>query len=45
MGGTNLMFKRKDVMQVGGFDESSIVEDMATSIELKKKGYSRYHPL
>jgi cellulose synthase (UDP-forming) len=30
--GTNVMFRREALVQVGGFDESSVTEDFATSI-------------
>jgi cellulose synthase (UDP-forming) len=38
--GTNVMFRRKALVQVGGFDESSVTEDFATSIELHSNGWS-----
>ncbi|HBB67394.1 MAG: hypothetical protein A2X28_07190 [Elusimicrobia bacterium GWA2_56_46] len=43
--GTNVVFRRTALMSVGGFDESSITEDFATSVKLHVKGYkSLYHP-
>lgn len=42
--GTNVVFKKKALVSVGGFDESSITEDFATSIKLHLKGHtSIYH--
>src|SRR5246127_3175000 len=38
--GTNVMFRREALVQVGGFDESSVTEDFATSIELHSNGWS-----
>lgn len=43
--GTNVVFRRAALMSVGGFDETSITEDFATSVKLHAKGYkSLYHP-
>jgi cellulose synthase (UDP-forming) len=38
--GTNVMFRRQALVQVGGFDESSVTEDFATSIKLHSSGWS-----
>lgn len=38
--GTNVMFRRQALVQVGGFDESSVTEDFATSIKLHSNGWS-----
>lgn len=43
--GTNVVFKKKMLKDVGGFDESSITEDFATSIRVHMRGYhSIYYP-
>ena len=43
--GTNVIFRRSALVSVGGFDETSITEDFATSVKLHVKGYqSLYHP-
>lgn len=42
--GTNVIFNRESLLDVGGFEESSITEDFATSIKFHLKGYqSLYH--
>src|ERR1700737_2260511 len=38
--GTNVMFCRKALVEVGGFDESSVTEDFATSIKFHSTGWS-----
>lgn len=38
--GTNVMFRRKALVSVGGFDESSVTEDFATSFKLQTSGWS-----
>ena len=38
--GTNVIFRRKALMEVGGFDESSVTEDFATSLKFHEKGWS-----
>jgi cellulose synthase (UDP-forming) len=38
--GTNVMFRRQALVQVGGFDESSVTEDFSTSIKLHSNGWS-----
>lgn len=43
--GTNVVFRRSALLDVGGFDETSITEDFATSVKLHSKGYrSLYFP-
>lgn len=37
--GTNAILRREAVDEVGGFDEESVVEDMATSIGLQQAGW------
>lgn len=37
--GTNVIFRREALNEVGGFDESSVTEDFATSLKLHKKGW------
>ncbi|MDF2439365.1 MAG: hypothetical protein JWN98_349, partial [Abditibacteriota bacterium] len=37
--GTNVVFRRQALMDVGGFDESSVTEDFATSLNMHLKGY------
>ncbi len=37
--GTNVIFRRKALMDVGGFDESSVTEDFATSLKFHIKGW------
>lgn len=37
--GTNVMFRRAALMDVGGFDDSSVTEDFATSIKLHLRGW------
>jgi cellulose synthase (UDP-forming) len=38
--GTNVMFRRQALVSVGGFDESSVTEDFATSLKLHSGGWS-----
>jgi cellulose synthase (UDP-forming) len=38
--GTNVMFRRHALVQVGGFDESSVTEDFATSLKFHSTGWS-----
>jgi cellulose synthase (UDP-forming) len=43
--GTNVVFRRAALRDVGGFDERSLVEDFVTSIRLHRRGWrSVYHP-
>jgi cellulose synthase (UDP-forming) len=37
--GTNVIFRREALMDVGGFDESSVTEDFATSFKFHLKGW------
>ncbi|MFZ5775900.1 MAG: glycosyltransferase family 2 protein [Thermodesulfobacteriota bacterium] len=37
--GTNVIFRREALMDVGGFDESSVTEDFATSLRFHIKGW------
>jgi cellulose synthase (UDP-forming) len=37
--GTNVLFRRTALMDVGGFDETSVTEDFATSLKLHLKGW------
>lgn len=37
--GTNVLFNKKALLSVGGFDEESVTEDFATSILIHMKGY------
>jgi len=37
--GTNVIFRREALMDVGGFDESSVTEDFATSLRFHLKGW------
>jgi cellulose synthase (UDP-forming) len=38
--GTNVMFRREALVDIGGFDESSVTEDFATSIKFHSAGWS-----
>ncbi|MBW3609253.1 MAG: glycosyltransferase [Actinobacteria bacterium] len=43
--GTNVLFRRRALEQVGGFNEDSIVEDFVTSMRLHRRGWrSVYFP-
>ncbi len=37
--GTNVIFRREALMDVGGFDETSVTEDFATSLQFHLKGW------
>ncbi len=37
--GTNVIFRREALMDVGGFDETSVTEDFATSLKFHLKGW------
>lgn len=37
--GTNVIFRREALMEVGGFDEHSVTEDFATSLKIHKLGW------
>lgn len=38
--GTNVIFRREALMDVGGFEESSVTEDFATSLKFHSRGWS-----
>lgn len=38
--GTNVIFRREALADVGGFEESSVTEDFATSLKFHSKGWS-----
>ena len=43
--GTNVVFRRAALEDVGGFDEKSVVEDFTTSIRIHRRGWrSIYYP-
>ena len=43
--GTNAVLRRTAIQEVGGFEESSIVEDLLTSMHIHRRGWnSVYHP-
>ncbi len=43
--GTNVVFRRSALMDVGGLDESTVTEDFATSVKLHSDGWkSLYYP-
>lgn len=37
--GTNIIFRREALLDVGGLDESTVTEDFATSVKLHSKGW------
>lgn len=37
--GTNLIFNSKAIIDLGGFDEESVTEDLSTSVKFHMKGY------
>lgn len=37
--GTNVVFRREALEQIGGFDEGSVTEDFATSLKFHQKGW------
>ena len=41
--GTNVVFRTKALLEVGGFDESTVTEDFATSIKLHLGGWKSYY--
>ena len=41
--GTNVVIRVSALQVIGGFDEESITEDLSTSLDLHKKGYSSYY--
>jgi cellulose synthase (UDP-forming) len=43
--GTNVVFRRRALAAVGGFDEKSVVEDFVTSMRIHRRGWrSVYYP-
>jgi cellulose synthase (UDP-forming) len=43
--GTNIVFRHKALIDVGGLDESTVTEDFATSLKMHAKGWkSLYYP-
>ena len=41
--GTNVVLRVRALKDVGGFDEETVTEDLATSFNLHKRGYSSYY--
>ena len=41
--GTNMVMRVSALRDVGGFDEGTVTEDLATSFNLHRKGYSSYY--
>ncbi len=41
--GTNLVMRVSALRDVGGFDEETVTEDLATSLNLHRKGYASYY--
>ncbi len=41
--GTNVVFRREALMDVGGFDESSVTEDFATSLKFHSRGWRSFY--
>jgi cellulose synthase (UDP-forming) len=41
--GTNVVFRREALLSVGGFDETVVTEDFATSIDLHMNGWKSYY--
>jgi cellulose synthase (UDP-forming) len=42
--GTNVIFRREALLDIGGFDETSVTEDFATSLKFHLRGWrSAYH--
>lgn len=37
--GTNLLFHKDSILDLGGFDEASVTEDLATSVRFHERGY------
>jgi cellulose synthase (UDP-forming) len=37
--GTNIVFRREALVDVGGFDETTVTEDIATSVKIHSKGW------
>jgi cellulose synthase (UDP-forming) len=41
--GTNVVFRRQALADIGGFDEKSVTEDFATSLKLSYRGWDSYY--
>ncbi|HPS91682.1 MAG TPA: cellulose synthase catalytic subunit [Methanothrix sp.] len=41
--GTNVVIRVSALQDIGGFDEESVTEDLSTSFDLHKNGYSSYY--
>lgn len=41
--GTNVVFRKKALLEVGGLDESTVTEDFATSIKLHTNGWQSFY--
>lgn len=41
--GTNVVLRREALLSVGGFDETVVTEDFATSLDLHMKGWKSYY--
>jgi cellulose synthase (UDP-forming) len=41
--GTNVVLRVRALKDVGGFDEETVTEDLATSFNLHRRGYSSYY--
>ncbi len=41
--GTNVLLRREALLDAGGFDETSVTEDFATSLRLHIKGWASYY--
>lgn len=41
--GTNIVYRKAALLSVGGFDESSITEDLATTVNMHLKGWKTFY--
>ena len=41
--GTNIVYRKEALLSVGGFDENSITEDLATTVEMHMKGWKTFY--
>ncbi|MBL7130853.1 MAG: glycosyltransferase [Candidatus Omnitrophica bacterium] len=41
--GTNIIFRREALLDVGGLDESTVTEDFATSVKLHSRGWKSFY--
>ncbi|MDH5463880.1 MAG: glycosyltransferase [Nitrosopumilus sp.] len=41
--GTNIVYRKEALLSVGGFDENSITEDLATSVDMHMKGWKTFY--